>query len=216
MMFQHLRLRFKEFQMWGCFSNPFRAKFALVGIFLFASLLSAQINTGRITGIVTDSSGAWVSGAIVRATNQDTSIVTTSKTQSNGDYLVNFLIPGTYTVEIESQGFRRSRESGVAVAAGEAIRIDIALQLGEVRQSVEVQAHPVAVNTESAELSQTFGYKALDQLPNIDRNPLYQMNLLPGANNGAGSGNYGTNGGENGIGRWLVASAVEFHRGRGC
>ena len=56
----------------------------------------------------------------------------------------------------------------------------------------------MAVNTESAELSQTFGYKALDQLPNIDRNPLYQMNLLPGANNSRGSGNYGSNGGENG------------------
>jgi hypothetical protein len=183
----------------GCFSNPFRAKFALIVTTLCAiPFMSAQINTGKITGIVSDSSGAPISGAVVRATNQETDVTTASKTQSNGDYLINFLIPGAYTVEIESQGFRRSRESGVNVAAGDSARIDISLELGEVRQSVEVQAHPVAVNTESAELTQTFGYKALDQLPNIDRNPLYQMNLLPGANNGAGSGNYGSNGGENG------------------
>ena len=60
------------------------------------------------------------------------------------------------------------------------------MSLGEVRQTVEVEAHPNTVNTESAELTQTFGYKSLDQLPNLDRNPLYQMNLMPGANNGAG------------------------------
>jgi hypothetical protein len=181
------------------FSIRFRAQFALLPFTLCAvSFLSAQINTGKITGIVSDASGANVAGAEVRATNQDTSVTTASKTQSNGSYLINFLIPGNYTVEIESQGFRRSRETGVAVAAGDTVRLDVALQLGEVRQSVEVQAHPVVVNTESAELTQTFGYKALDQLPNIDRNPLYQMNLLPGANNGGGSGNYGSNGGEDG------------------
>jgi hypothetical protein len=185
--------------MLNCFSIPFRAKFALIAFtFCAVSFLNAQINTGKITGIVTDSSGANVAGAEIRATNQETNVSTTSKTQTNGDYLLNFLIPGTYTVEIESQGFRRSRQTGVSVAAGDTVRLDVSLQLGEVRQSVEVQAHPVAVNTESAELTQTFGYKALDQLPNIDRNPLYQMNLLPGANNGGGSGNYGTNGGEDG------------------
>lgn len=54
------------------------------------------------------------------------------------------------------------------------------------------------LRTETSELSQNFTHKQLDALPNIDRNPLYQMNLMPGANNGRGSGNYGVNGGENG------------------
>ncbi len=180
-------------------SDSLRAKFALVAITICTAFTAhAQINTGKITGIVTDSSGAAVAGATIRATNQETGVLTTSKTQATGDYLLNFLIPGTYTVEIEAQGFRLNRESGVTVVAGDSVRIDVSLQLGEVRQSIDVQAHPVAVNTESAELTQTFSYKALDQLPNIDRNPLYQMNLLPGANNGAGSGNYGSNGGEDG------------------
>lgn len=181
------------------FSSLFRATSALFVFYICTgSFLCAQINTGKIAGIVTDSSGAAVSGAIIRATNQDTSVTTVSKTRDTGDYLLNFLIPGAYTVEIESPGFRRSIQKGVNVAAGDTVRLDIALQIGEVRQSVDVEAHPVAVNTESAELTQTFGYKSLDELPNIDRNPLYQMNLLPGANNGAGSGNYGSNGGEDG------------------
>ncbi len=185
--------------MADCFSRSFRAKFALIALFLSAApFASAQINTGKITGIVTDASGATVANVTIHATNQETGVTSVSKTQNNGDYLINFLIPGIYSVEFETQGFRRSKEDGINVAAGDSVRLDVKMQIGEVKQSTEVQAHPVAVNTESAELTQTFSYKALDQLPNIDRNPLYQMNLLPGANNGAGSGNYGSNGGEDG------------------
>lgn len=173
------------------------ALFSLAALLVCAPA-SAQINTGKITGIVTDSGGAIIANATIRATNQATGLASTVQTQENGGFLVNFLLPGSYTVEAESQGFKTSIEKNVEVTAGGVNRIDFTMQIGEVRQSVEVQSHPVAVNTESAELSQTFGYKALDQLPNLDRNPLYQMNLLPGANNGAGSGNYGSNGGEDG------------------
>jgi hypothetical protein len=170
----------------------------LVAISWRCSFISAQINTGRITGIVTDSAGAVVVGAAVRATNQETAVVTAGRSQESGGYLLNFLIPGEYTVEVESPGFETSIVKGVQVTAGGIARTDISMHIGQVRQSIEVRANPLAVNTESAELTQSFGYKALDQLPNIDRNPLYQMNLLPGANNGSGSGNYGSNGGENG------------------
>lgn len=171
----------------------------LIGCALWmTSPAAGQINTGKIVGTVTDSVGAAITTATVRARNEATDVVTAAHTQNNGDYLINFLIPGQYTVEVEAQGFGNRAERGLAVTAGQSVRLNVTMQVGEVRQSVEVQAHPVAVNTESAELSQAFGYKALDQLPNIDRNPLYQMNLMPGANNSSGSGNYGSNGGENG------------------
>jgi hypothetical protein len=170
----------------------------LVAISWNSSFITAQINTGRITGIITDSAGAVVVGAAVHATNQETGVVTAVRSQENGGYLLNFLIPGAYTVQVESPGFETSIVKSVDVTAGGIARTDVSMHIGEVRQSIEVQANPLAVNTESAELTQSFGYKALDQLPNIDRNPLYQMNLLPGANNGSGSGNYGSNGGENG------------------
>ncbi len=181
------------------FPHPFALVLACaLVVFLAGPGAWAQINTGKVTGIVTDSGGALIANATVRATNQATGVGTTVQTQDNGEFLINFLIPGLYTVEAESQGFKTSLEKNVEVSAGGVNRIDFTMQIGEVRQSVEVQSRPLAVNTESAELSQTFGYKSLDELPNLDRNPLYQMNLLPGANNGTGSGNYGSNGGENG------------------
>src|SRR5258708_7721462 len=106
--------------------------------FLFSPAALAQINTGKITGIVTDSGGAVIANATVRATNQATSIGTTVQTQDNGSFLVNFLIPGSYTVEASSAGFKTSLEKNVEVTAGGVNRIDFAMQIGEIRQSVEV------------------------------------------------------------------------------
>jgi hypothetical protein len=170
----------------------------LLALICLGGLVEAQINTGRIDGTVRDASGAVVPQARILATNDATGAVTTAQSSDAGDYVVNFLLPGTYHLAAEKQGFQRSVASGVVVNAGGITRIDLTLALGQVQQAVEVSANVLAVSTETSELSKTFGYKELDQLPNIDRNPLYQMNLLPGANNDVGSGNYGNNGGENG------------------
>jgi outer membrane receptor protein involved in Fe transport len=172
------------------------ARLPLAFVFI-AALSVAQVNTGRITGIVQDSSGASVPGVPVRATNEETGVITTAISQETGDYLVNFLIPGTYRVEAEKTGFQKSVHTGVIVNAGGISRIDVNLRVGETRQQVEVAASTIVVATETSELSQTFSNKQLDNLPNIDRNPLFQMNLMPGANNGRGSGGYGNLGGEN-------------------
>jgi hypothetical protein len=159
---------------------------------------TAQINTGRIMGTVRDASGAVIPDARVAATNDATGAMAPTQSTESGDYVINFLLPGAYHVAVEKQGFQRSVVADVVVNAGGITRLDCNLSLGQVQQAVEVIANPLTVATETSELSKTFGYKELDQLPNIDRNPLYQMNLLPGANNDVGSGNYGTNGGENG------------------
>ena len=167
-------------------------------IVLAGSLVDAQINSGRIDGTVRDATGAVVPQARILVTNDATGAITTAQSSEAGDYVANFVLPGTYHVTAEKSGFQRSVASGVVVNAGGITRIDFSLTLGQVQQAVEVSANPISVSTETSELSKTFGYTQLDQLPNIDRNPLYQMNLLPGANNDVGSGNYGTNGGENG------------------
>jgi len=158
----------------------------------------AQINTGKITGFITDSSGAFIAGVPVTAINDATSVATRAETSDTGEYLLNFLVPGTYHVEVKRAGFKTAVNSGVIVNAGGISRIDFTLLVGDVSLIVDVQARALNVATETSELSQTFSHKDLDTLPNIDRNPLYQMNLIPGANNDVGSGNYGTNGGENG------------------
>ncbi len=163
-----------------------------------SSLCLAQINTGKMSGFVTDSSGAIITNVPVTATNDGTGVVTRTTTLDSGEYLINFLVPGTYHVDVEKQGFQKAVRTNVIVDAGGTNRVDFSLLVGDTGQTVEVQANTINVATESSELSQTFSHQELDALPNLDRNPLYQMNLIPGANNEVGSGNYGTNGGENG------------------
>ena len=168
-------------------------------ILIVASPLTlAQMNTGKMSGFVTDASGAVVTHVPVTATNDGTGVVTRTTTLDTGEYLLNFLVPGTYHVEVEKQGFEKALRTNVVVDAGGTNRVDFSLRVGDTGQTVEVQADAVNVATESSELSQTFSHLELDSLPNLDRNPLFQMNLIPGANNDVGSGNYQTNGGENG------------------
>ena len=163
-----------------------------------ATVCWGQINTGKITGTSLDSTGAAIAGVEIHATNEDTGVITSTRSFGTGEYLLNFLSPGMYKVEGEKAGFQRVTQTGVVVNAGGITRVNFAMVVGEVRQTVEVAANVLAVTTETSELSKTFTTKDLDRLPNIDRNPLYQLNLMPGANNDRGSGNYGLNGGENG------------------
>ena len=163
-----------------------------------SAVCPGQVNTGRVLGTVTDSSGSVIPGASVTAVANNTGAATTTKTTNAGEFLLNFLVPGTYDVTVENSGFKTAKKLQVPVHAGDPTRADFVLEVGSVSQSVVVAANSLEVATETSELSQTFGYQTLDTLPNLDRNPLYQMNLMPGANNDVGSGNYGSNGGENG------------------
>jgi hypothetical protein len=160
--------------------------------------MPAQINTGKVIGVVTDKTGAVVMGARVHAVEDGTAVATDTETTADGAYLLNFLLPGAYSIAVEKDGFEKALTLRVIVNAGSSVRLDVPLQVGKSTEVVQVEASPIAIATETSELSQTFGYKDLDALPNIDRNPLYQLNLMPGANNDAGSGNYGSNGNENG------------------
>jgi hypothetical protein len=176
----------------------FRSMVYAVLIFGCTVSISAQINTGKISGFVTDPSGAMIPDVQVTASDENTGVTTSAKTAGGGEYLLNFLLPGMYDVKVEQAGFQKVLRSQVVVNAGGSNRVDFSLRVGDVGQTVNVQANPISVATETSELSQTFSHQDLQTLPNIDRNPLYQMNLIPGANNDVGSGNYGTNGGENG------------------
>jgi hypothetical protein len=174
------------------------AGLCLYGLLLFWQVGVAQINTGQIVGFVTDASGAAIPGAQVRTTNVATGVLSVSSTNQSGRYLVNYLVPGAYQLQVAKQGFATVAQTGVMVTAGKSTRLDIQLHVGAVHQVVQVTAQPAAVSTQNAEQKFTFSTADVQTLPNIDRNPLMELNLLPGAQNGSGSGNYGTNGGEDG------------------
>ena len=112
---------------------------ALVGL-LVSGCLFGQADRGIITGLVTDPAGAAIANAEVQVKDAKTGVVTTLKTSSEGNYSTPPLIIGTYEVAVALPGFKAFHASDINLASGQTFRQDVALQVGEVQQSVEVNA----------------------------------------------------------------------------
>src|SRR5258708_30318536 len=150
---------------------------------LLASRLQAQETRGQIIGRVADSAGGVVVGARVKGANVDTNLVSSGVTNAAGDYVLPFLIPGTYNVSVEMNGFRPYTERGVTVTADDKVTINVKLEIGTVQQSVQVTAEASLVDATDASLSQTVEARAILELPLKDGNPLMLAELSPGVMN---------------------------------
>ena len=150
------------------------------GIFA-ATFAVAQTNVGQIVGRVTDSTGAGVPGCTVTATNSGTGFVSTAKTNTSGDYIFPSLPPATFEIRAEATGFRTSVESGVILDAASTRSVNFELQLGTMRETIQVAANAEQVETTSGEVSQVIYDKQLSDIALNGRNYSQMLRLVPGA-----------------------------------
>ncbi len=136
---------------------------------------------GSIFGTVTDASGAAVANAKVTITDVNKGTKFEVTTDANGNYNKGQLIPGTYKVNIEAAGFSRVASTEIDVRVDEAARFDAALKVGEVTTEVEVVAAAPLLQSDRADISQTFTTKEIGELPNIGRNVQSMTLLEPGS-----------------------------------
>src|SRR5215471_5861250 len=101
---------------------------------------AGQINSGVVTGIVTDPQRAVVPHAKVEVVDDSTKFAYSTTTNTSGEYTVPYLKAGVYTVTVTAQGFPLYRVTGVNVQTGSTVRTDIPLQLSKVSTQVEVSA----------------------------------------------------------------------------
>src|SRR5215472_11605074 len=140
----------------------------LIALLAFASLVFGQLgNSGTITGIVTDSTGASVPSAKVTAINPATGIKTTVMSDQAGNYSTPALNLGTYTLQVEKEGFKTYVREGIILNMGSVYRQDVQLELGSVTQTVEVKAASLMLNTQNAEVSHTISEKYYTDLPAV-------------------------------------------------
>src|SRR6185437_8356352 len=138
----------------------------LVSVFVLASgMLLGQNIASSMVGHVTDSSGAPVAGAKVTVKNTDTGALRTTVTGNSGDYSVPSLLAGNYEVTIEKPGFAAFRAAGARVLTAETRRIDAALKVGSVEQTVEVSARTTPVTTDSMAIGDSVSQTQLENLP---------------------------------------------------
>ena len=142
----------------------FRCWFVLASCFVFPLALPAQQTLGGITGQVTDTSGAAVSGASVTIVGEQTSLTRTTKTNSEGVYsLVNLPI-GTYLIRIVNQGYETQKNPGILVQADRTATVNAALKIGQVSQSVTVEATPL-LNTVDTTNGYVLDKAQIDEVP---------------------------------------------------
>ena len=156
-------------------------------VLLFAIVTSAvqlfgQADRGTITGLVTDPQGAPVANAPVSIKDSKTGVVTDVKTSDSGNYTPPLII-GTYEITVQISGFKSYHTSNINLASGQTFRADVALQVGEVQQSVEVSAQTDQLNADNAQVSASVNQLAYESLPAVmageNRVPESQLYTFP-------------------------------------
>ena len=131
----------------------------------------SQAETGSITGVVTDPTGAVIPGANVTAKSAGTGAPRTVQSGSNGRYLIQALIPGVYDVTVTNGSFQPFK-SQAEVTVGGSVTLDAQLSVAGTTTTVEVVgAGGTSVNTQSQELQQLVGTEQMAQLPSLNRDP---------------------------------------------
>jgi hypothetical protein len=140
----------------------------------------AQAVYGSVFGTVTDNTGAVVPGATVMITDVSKGTSVTTQTNGTGDYRIDHLIPDTYSVTVEAAGFQKTTVPAVIVYADTAPKADVKLQLGSTTTSVEVSGAPPLLQTDRADVSTVLNPRAVETLPNLERNFTSFELLTPG------------------------------------
>ena len=166
--------------------------FSFICLFCLCFIAFGQGTTSRVTGVVTDNSGAVVAGALVTLTNEGTGSILTAATNESGAYTFDLIQAGTYTVSVEKQGFKKSVSTGNAANLNLPATVNVKLEIGDVSAVVTVEGSVEQVQTStSGNIGSTIDQRAVESLPIIGlrgRNPLDLVNFQPGASVGANTG----------------------------
>jgi|SRR5579863_744503 len=137
---------------------------------LCGTLLTAQTETGQLTGTVFDPAGAVLPKATITATDVQTKAARSTATSPSGTYVIPSLLPGTYEVTATAPGFQTTKQN-VTVTVGAKIGQDFHLVLGSTTTIVEVRENVTQINTETQSLGQNISSREILDLPTITRNP---------------------------------------------
>ena len=155
-----------------------------VGMFLFCLFFSPSLAFGQatstLTGTVRDSSGAVVPTTAITVRNINTGNERSVVSGQAGDYTVPFLAPGDYALIVTKEGFRQVRLDGIRLEVNQTARVDLTLDLGAVRETVEVVGAAPLIDSDTSSIGQVIETKAIEDLPLNGRNFAELAKLTPG------------------------------------
>ena len=137
----------------------------LVGTLLGGNWVSAQVNTGTISGVVQDGSGAAIAGAVVTVRNIDTGTTRTLVGDSGGRYTAPDLPLGNYEVQAQHPGFQTEVRSGINLTVGREAVVNLALKVGQVNERVLVTGEAPLVEATTSAMSALVDERTIRDLP---------------------------------------------------
>ena len=154
---------------------------AFVALFaLLAHNAVAQINSGMITGVVTDQQKAVIPNAKVKVVEDATHYSYSAVTNGSGEYTIPYLKAGAYSVTITAVGFPPFRLNGVNVVTEGTARADIEMRLASTSTEITVSANADQMQADSTTVESSVSSHIIDAVPNVTQNPLYYATLLEG------------------------------------
>jgi hypothetical protein len=179
-------------------------RFSAVLLALFISCLTSlparAQSAANLYGAVTDPGSAAIPGAKVKATNVATGVATDTTADSSGNYSFPDLAPATYTIAVDSPGFKTTVEKGITLAVAQKARLDVHLQVGSVDTEVDVSGAAPLVDTSSASVGTVIGTRETVDLPLNVRRFGALATLVPGTVPDAQGGTTGAGFANNAIG----------------
>ena len=160
---------------------------AIVACLSLTTLLNAQGTGGRILGRISDPTGAVLSGVKVTATNEATAVNQEAVSSDSGDYVFPNLAVGTYTVSFDLTGFKKALRKSITLDVNQVITLNMALQLGENKEVVDVTSEAPLVETSSTQLGAVVNNRSVNELPLNARDTYQFLQLQPGVQSQLGS-----------------------------
>jgi hypothetical protein len=144
------------------------------------AFLAGQTSDGVLIGIVQDSTGAALPGSNVAATNTATGVVRQVVTNEAGTYQLGPLVPGTYEVRTTRNGFKSGVQNNVVLQTGATVKVDFSLDVGDVAESIEVNAVAPMLQTQETSVGGVITTQQLERIPVNGRNYTRLLTLMPG------------------------------------
>jgi hypothetical protein len=175
---------------------------AIASVVMFhAQPLLAQVDTGSISGTVTDASGAVIKGATVKLTNEGTSAELSTTSAGEGTYIFSPVRTGSYTLTVSAPGFETTVAKGVVVNVNANVLLNMSLKPGATTETVEVTSAAPVLQTQDASVGQVVDSRNVNNLPLNGRNFTFLAQISAGVNSpqsdtrgNAASGAFSANG----------------------
>ena len=146
---------------------------------LMAGAAWTQESRGSIAGRLVDPSGAVIPAVVVGAIRVDTNTRTSAATNAQGNYLIPYLLPGTYRLTAQVAGFKTFTGRDVEVRMNDRLQLDISLELGSSSENVTVEGATPLLETSNANVGQVVSRKQVSDLPILHSNPMLLVQLSP-------------------------------------